>query len=258
LKYYRKHNVFFLFITVIVGLMTILAAYFYSKTFTGTFSISDNLEDPSIPSISISDNHTFSSLTTTLSSELTLNQHSTTFDDINLYEIMQSEGQSIDLEEEFLAYSFYVKNTGSTNTNIDYFMRLVNSTHNMDEFIRILVIEDDLSYKIYQKEDLINDESKVDDNENQSTFYFESDTIVFSGEINHFEPGEVKAFRVIIWVESNDLDIDLNLENGSIETQFVVMAVNDFQTIQLSNHSVDIWVTMRSTCIINLKVYYKF
>lgn len=114
-----------------------------------------------------------------------------------------------------MAYSFYIKNIGTETITVDYYMRITEVYDSMDEYVRILIVEDDDSYRMYQKED------QPDEDNNMPQYYelplgivFESDSIIFRDTLSDFITDEVKCFRVIIWLEEQDPDIYDNNQMG--------------------------------------------
>ncbi len=173
-----------------------------------------------------------------------------TYSSLELDEIIGSEGQYIDIDHQYLAYSFYIKNTGSVTKSITYNIRLSELMDWMSDSIRILIIEDDTNYKMYQKEDQL-------DLDNNLPLYdqmpiginFESSPFVFRDTIEDLEPGSIKSFRLIIWLEEQDPDLVERADIGIIQGEFVFTVIDD-PAYGGSNF-------MSSSCVVSFGIHYQ-
>lgn len=256
-----KFHIYFLS-TVIFGLLIILGAIIYGSFFIEGFSFSAGQDQFSIRSIHISDSSGLESLSKQLSADCFVDKIGVTYEEINFEEILKSQGQYIDPDQKYLAYSFYVKNTGTETVSIDYAMRLTKASNWMAEYVRVLIIEDDTEYKLYQKPDHPDADNNLPQyNELPIAINFESETFIFRDEINEFKAGQVKSFRIIIWLEDLDPDISDNPQSGSFETQiyFSIRTLDQASTSQshlLVSDKKEIWLPMEAMCTLNLSIHY--
>jgi hypothetical protein len=174
-----------------------------------------------------------------------------TYSSLELDEIIGSEGQYIDLDHQYLAYSFYIKNTGSVTKSITYNIRLSELMDWMSDSIRILIIEDDTNYKMYQKEDQLDLDNNLQlyDQMMPTGINFETTAIVFRDTIEDLEPGSIKSFRLIIWLEEQDPDLVERADIGIIQGEFVFTVIDD-PAYGGSNF-------MSSSCVVSFGIHYQ-
>lgn len=111
--------------------------------------------------------------------------------------------------QNFLGYTFYLKNDGQELLNLDYTMLLQEATRNTDAAVRIWLFEDDeVNGTMYMKEE-------VDDGHYTQaplyynlppTEFFQSSSVVFTREIIKLEPQQIKKYSIIMWFEDADYD----------------------------------------------------
>ena len=258
----RKGSVYYYLLgIVLIGLSALIVTVIYPELLTGNF-VFENDYSPR-HSIHIADNHDFSNSETRLNAESQLDQIGMTYKDININDILQSEGLYIDTNQSYMAYSFYIQNTGPEMISVDYHMRIVDVSNGFDDYVRILVIEDDLVYQMYQKADQPDEDDIMPQyNEMPEGIDFESADMVFRNTFHDFIPGEVKLFRVIIWPEEQDPDINDYQRTGNIDVSFNFsireeQQSNNGQPYVLSNGSEKLWISIGRLCVVELSLYYE-
>jgi len=130
-----------------------------------------------------------------------------TYSWIKLNDVTQTNGNFIDPEYDYIAYTFYIRNEGSEIVDVIYSIKISEVQNNLDESIRVLVIEDGQE-TIFQKPD------KADEFGNYpiypstlpETKYFLSNDIVTRKKITNFRPNEVRKYSVVVWLEGHDPD----------------------------------------------------
>jgi hypothetical protein len=253
-----KSVYFFVFTAICLGFLLTLGIIIYFRFVSGYF----NTDYPSIrPDVEVADNINFESSSGMLNADLVLDGIGMTYSDIKLDEILLSEGQYIDPDHTYMAYSFYFKNSGTETITVDYYMRIISTYNFMNEYVRVLVIQDDTVYQMYQKRDDFDDEPIEYENLPQA-IEFESNTMIFRNYFEDFKPGEIKLFRVIMWLEEQDPDIAKNTLSGSIECHFnfsirVRELAYESQPYILLNNPSKLWISFRTTCNIVLKMHYE-
>lgn len=179
-----------------------------------------------------------------------------TFDVIQLDEVLASEGEYIDLEHQYLAYSFYIHNTGSQAISIQHGIRFIGAYDWMVDAVKILVIEDQSDMNLYQKnigtyEHLDTIESKL----------FQTNNMIFSNVFNEFQPGSFKSYRVIVWLENFDEDVlDENKVyrlNMDFWFQIDLMEEELSQNqIRLTSSDEKLWIAVGTKCNVHLEINY--
>jgi len=125
-------------------------------------------------------------------------------DDLYLYEGSNNG-------ENYLAYSFYMENTGDRIT--DYWSEIVVSDviKNVDEAVRIRVYKDD-QYVTYAK-------AKPNGLPENNTVAFVSDDLVAVDHIENFSPGDKIKYTIVLWIEGSDLECTDNILGGEFKVQ---------------------------------------
>lgn len=113
--------------------------------------------------------------------------------------------------ENYLAYSFYIENTGDRIT--DYWSEIVVSDviKNVDEAVRIRVYKNE-DYVTYAK-------AKANGTPEKNTTAFVSDEIVAYDHIEDFSPGDKIKYTIVLWIEGSDLECTDNILGGEFKVQ---------------------------------------
>lgn len=98
----------------------------------------------------------------------------------------------------YIAYTFFVKNNGDTKTNYIMSLDITSVIKNVDEAIRILLYQNIENKEIYAKKNLKTGEAE------EGTIPFYSGDMVFLKRINDIAPNQVDRYTVVIFLEGND------------------------------------------------------
>ena len=111
--------------------------------------------------------------------------------------------------KNYLAYTFYIENTGEQNS--DYWTELVidDVIKNVDEAVRIRVYKDG-QYITYAKK-ASNGIAEPD------TVSFESDNLIVREHIIDFYPGKISKYTVVLWIEGSDPECTDNILGGEFK-----------------------------------------
>lgn len=245
---------------LITGLLSAfigLVAYF--GQYMGTFVIS--LDDLAIDlGITLSDNPEFENNTSRLLVNPVNSATPTTFADINFKKAVSTNGDMDKSEaNNYIAYTFYVRNEGNVATDIELNLNITSVTNNVDKALRIAIIEggyvdedDNVKFTkgtLYRKDDGNGDEVveslvsiayEEDEYGNKiyrtKDFYdsFAKETMADDGSfgnyvLNNFVPNEVRKFTIVFWLEGWDLDCGNELKYGQLKMKmiFSVRKVDD-------------------------------
>lgn len=260
-KQWRRTR-FFVMIAMIAGLVVTCAIGYVTFYSNDAFVL---IIDPNSRNrgISITEHQSLDQLTTRLSAHSMVQVTGNTYASLNIDETMQHEGQWIDPENPYLSYRFFLMNTGLETVDVSYYMRLITVDAGMDDYIRVLIIEDDESYRMYQKKDstpIVGHSPTYD--QMPTGIEFLSDTVVFQEHIVNLTPTEVKSFRVLIWAESQDPDFQAADITGRIKAliNFAVDLDSQISIIELKtllSSTRNMWVSLATVCIIELEVYHE-
>jgi hypothetical protein len=125
-------------------------------------------------------------------------------DDLHMYEGSNNG-------ENYLAYSFYIENTGDRIA--DYWSEVVISDviRNVDEAVRIRVYKDD-QYVTYAK-------ARPTGAPENNTVAFVDDELVAFEHIENFSPGDKIKYTIVLWIEGSDLECTDNILGGEFKVQ---------------------------------------
>ena len=71
---------------------------------------------------------------------------------LKINEVQNTNGNYNDPDFDYVAFTFYIQNTGSETINVSYHITITDVANQMDEAIRVLIIEDGVE-TMYQKQD---------------------------------------------------------------------------------------------------------
>ena len=127
--------------------------------------------------------------------------------------------------ENYLAYTFYLKNGGKDSLDYTGTMELTGTANEMDEAIRVMIIKngDELVYAKGTKAD----RSKAE----QGTIAWLDDTTIMQTQSKDFSPGSVDKYTVVIWIEGNDLECTNDILGGYIRSR-ILFSVADSEESQ--------------------------
>jgi hypothetical protein len=216
----KLRNRIFTLGVIATGIMSIAFAVitFYGQQ-SGNFVMSMDY-DAYNRGIILSSDEAFSNPSPRLMTDPIEDARDMTYSWLKLEEVQNTDGNYVDPDYDYVAYTFYIRNNGLETVDITYHIRMTEIYNDLDEAIRILVIEDDVE-TMYQKLD------RVAPGEDLPYYpeimprpkLFVSDSIVARESFAKFEPGQVKKFSVVMWLEGYDPDTTDEVLGGRIKLQ---------------------------------------
>jgi hypothetical protein len=210
-------------VVIITGILSIGFAIisFYGLQ-TGTFAMTMRAEAKK-KGIQLSETLDFENYTTRLFSNPTMDALDITYIDLNIEEAVNTNGKYTDPNLEYVAYTFYVRNSGREMINLNYTIKLYDVYEDLDEGIRILVIEDDLNgtvtEEMYQKPDEVEKEYY----NMPDAIEFLDDELVTNKTFQKFQIGQIRKITFFMWIEGQDSE-DYMLSGGvKFRMEFSVM-----------------------------------
>lgn len=186
---------------VIVYLITVL----YTKT--GSFTVSINKFDATQYALTLSDTKDFYTQTALLNAEIS--KEITNISEAWLPEDLDTIDGAHN-GDNYVAYTFYLKNAGDAVVKYKYQMYIVNVQNNLDEAIRIrLYINGEWTNYARTNADGTGPEP--------GTTAFTTERIVTQGSVIGFEPGQVTKYTVVIWIEGDDPECVDDLMGGELK-----------------------------------------
>ncbi|MCF7932626.1 MAG: hypothetical protein K9K93_05615 [Acholeplasmataceae bacterium] len=193
--------------TIITGILSLLFALitFYGQE-AGNFVLTIDPEAQN-RGIELSNDVFFTFPTDRLVTDPVTNARDITYNWLKLDEIMETDGMYTDPDYVYVAFTFYLRNSGAETVDVSYYIRIQETFKAMDEAVRFLIIEDDEIERMYMKPDIIELGSPEPEYYNMpEARLWLSDRIVFREIITNFTPGQVKKFSLVVWLEGQDPD----------------------------------------------------
>ncbi len=194
---------------------------------TGTFVI-EMADVPEQRGIQIAEsNHDQTVWTTRLNAfpvdfedEKNLKMEDATYSYLRIEDATNTDGSFFDPRADYMAYTFYLKNSGNEMIDLVYSINILDVLKEMDEYIRVLIIVDDLegnvTQNLYMKPD---DEVKYYPPEYPVPKYFISDELVANETIQMLQVGQVRKISLFMWIEG--YDTNPSSERGSIKLDMI-------------------------------------
>ena len=157
-------------------------------------------------------------LETRLMSEPIEGARDITFSWIKLDEIIETYGNYVDEDHDYVAYTFYVVNDGMETVDLRYYVRITDIYKNLDDGIRVIIVDEGVT-TLYMKPDQTNDTYYPDSM--PPAKHFLSSRLVMRQQINNFKPGDYRKISVVIYLEGFDPDTTDALLGGMIKMEMV-------------------------------------
>ena len=214
----RRRNLMFRICGIILLCAILLLGAFYALSAfvnkAGNFTVWISEEDFGL--ITISDTPDFQECATMLEADIIPQMDNITKawlpDDID-------EGEGCHNGENYIAYTFYLKNTHDDDITYSSQIEIHSVTKEADHAVRVMVIKNG-EETVYAKPQKGSNEPEPD------TVTFLSDTFVFKATTEEFESGAVDKYTVVIWLEGNDPECVDDIRGG------VVKMTMDFKVLQ--------------------------
>ncbi len=150
--------------------------------------------------------------------------------------------------ENYMAYTFYLKNSGTKECTYEYNLTIAKKTRALDECIRVRVYYNptffdsenpdefnyDNSYVDYAKPALGGGGSPEVDPENRVMTNFFNGNTVMRGQTDHFKPGDIAKVTVVIWIEGNDPDCSDDKLGGEFKLDMTFTILDDDSSVEES------------------------
>lgn len=194
-------------ICTLVAMLTAFygAAMLFKEEGVFTVEVLPKLEDDSV-AISLSETEDFETPVTMLGAD--------SIDDMTNISVKWLPDDLDDIDgshngDHYIAYTFYLKNTGSVPCNVTESFKLESAVKNADEAVRVRLYKNG-EMTTYAKMG-VNGEPEAD------TIPFESDTLVFSGTNEELEAEQTIKYTLVIWLEGDDPECLDNIRGGRVK-----------------------------------------
>ena len=208
----RRHKVIVRIISILVIVLVALVAvayavsYFYDKY--GSFTVKVNKYDMINQGLTLSETPEYDKSIATLNADILYDMTNISGEDLpdNLDKINGAHNG-----ENYIAYTFYLINSGDDTLTYEGEMTMENVTGGVDEAIRIAV------YKNGQKTVYGKTKSDGKGKESDCDDEFQASTVVMSTKTTDFKAGAKDKYTVVIWLEGNDPDCLDNIIGGTMK-----------------------------------------
>lgn len=140
-----------------------------------------------------------------------------------LDEIKETEGAYNDVNYDYIAFTFYLKNTGTVPVAYQESLTILQVLKNTDDAVRTLMIRNDVA-TMYAKLSVDTTPEPVSyscvDESCEFTTPFYSTTEILNNKYEQFQVDEVVKYTIVVWLEGNDPECLDNLKGGGIRMAF--------------------------------------
>lgn len=208
----KRYKVLIRILALIILILIMLIAagyaisYFYNKF--GSFTVKIDKYDMVQQGLALSETPDYNISSAVLNAGIVYNMTNISGEDIpdNVDQVNGSHNG-----ENYIAYTFYLINSGDSTITYDGQLNIENVTKNVDEAVRIAV------YKNGEKTVYGKTKSNGGGKESDCDETFLSSTIVLRETREKFEPKAKDKYTIVIWLEGNDPDCLDNLVGGTIK-----------------------------------------
>ena len=180
----------------LVALTTILyiTAALYKNT--GSFTVGVDKVDLTKYGISLSETEDMTFATSHLNAKINENITNISEEDLPVT-LDKIDGNNCG--DNYIAYTFYVKNSGEIDVSYEYEITISNISKGIDEAVRV---------RLYTNGEYVNYAKTASDGSGAEpgTTEFYSSGIVTKGRVDSFLPNEMIRYTVVVWLEGNDPD----------------------------------------------------
>ena len=123
--------------------------------------------------------------------------------------------------ENYLAYTFYLKNTGDKDLDYQTVMNVTGSSKSVDEAVRVMIYKNGQE-SVYAK-------GKFDDREQPETdaTKWVDETQILNIESSPLAVGAVDKYTVVIWCEGNDPECLDPIRGGHVRANMIFNVLSD-------------------------------
>lgn len=208
----KRHKIIVRIISILVIVLIALVAvayavsYFYDKY--GSFTVKVNKYDMINQGLTLSETPEYDKSIATLNADILYDMTNISGEDLpdNVDKINGAHNG-----ENYIAYTFYLINSGDDTVTYTGEMTMENITGGVDEAVRIAV------YKNGEKTVYGKTKSDGTGKESDCDKEFEASTVVMTAKTTDFKAGAKDKYTVVIWLEGNDPDCLDNIVGGTMK-----------------------------------------
>lgn len=205
-KLHRKIIKIAFLLLIIIMSFIYLILYILNENGGFTVSIDRNLYNRK--SVYLSEDGTIENKTIKLTAESIQNM-----DNISIKWLpanIDTEKTGVHNGDNYIAYTFYVVNSGKETLNYWYEIDIDDKIRNVDEAIRIMIIKNGKKI-VYAKK------NKETGFAEENTKKFVSKSIAVLEQRKKFKPNEKDRYTIVVWIEGDDPDCKNDLLGGALK-----------------------------------------
>ncbi|WP_448902477.1 hypothetical protein [Eubacterium sp.] len=192
-----------MFLIMVVSI-TYLVSYFYDKM--GSFTIKVNKYDMARQGITLSETPDIDNPKSRLNADIKVDMYNISGLDLPK-DLNEHDGSHNG--DNYIAYTFYLANSGSDTVAVKYSLDMSNITKNVDSAIRVRIYEDGEATDYAKR--------KTNGEPEAGTTPFPGALVAAEGTIPAFSPGDKRKYTVVIWLEGDDPDCVNDIIGGSMK-----------------------------------------
>ena len=203
-----------------IAILVLIVGYVISVLYMkfGAFTVAVNKFDDLHYGLTLSESPSFEYKTSRLNAEI--DEIVTNIDGATLPDYLDN----IDGEhngDNYVAYTFYCRNEGEHTVTYSYEMYIANMTQQIERACRIrLYVDGEMVDYAFPRTD-------GGEGPEPGTVAFQSATTVVKKNIEHFHPGDVTKYTVVIWLEGNDPECVDSVIGGVFKVDMAMEIVHD-------------------------------
>lgn len=213
---------------IISGMLSVTFAIitFYGQN-AGNFVISVD-SSARIRGIQISETPTFEQSLSRLMTDPIGEARDMTYTWLKIEEVERTNGNYKDIDHEYVAYTFYIQNSGSETLDVNYYIRITEAHYGIENAIRILVIEDGMQTMYMMPDEIApGDDEPYYPAQMPEAEYFLTDQMAMRKTFENFKPGQIKKFSILVWLEGYDPQTTDDILGGMIRLT-MNFTINEF------------------------------
>lgn len=189
---------------IMVVAITYLVSYFYDKM--GSFTIKVNKYDMARQGITLSETPDIDNPKSRLNADIKVDMYNISGLDLPK-DLNEHDGSHNG--DNYIAYTFYLANSGSDTVAVKYSLDMSTITKNVDSAIRVRIYEDGEATDYAKR--------KTNGEPEAGTTPFPGALVAAEGTIPAFSPGDKRKYTVVIWLEGDDPDCVNDIIGGSMK-----------------------------------------
>ena len=213
---------------ILIAVLALVIGYVVSVLYMkfGSFTVSVNKLDGLNYALSLSESPGFETYTSRLNADIA--EEITNIDGSTLPDWLNNVDGAHN-GDNYVAYTFYCKNMGKKTVTYSYEMYIANMTYEVEKAVRVRLYVDDFLYDqegshwadyAYARTDGV-------EGPEPGTVPFQTGNTVVKKMIEHFTPGDITKYTVVIWLEGPDPDCVDKILGGEFKVDMIMEVVKD-------------------------------